>query len=184
MINQGVSDNTAAFNAAAQLYRATGADKYRQVLNSFFAKEGFLDSFDTDENVFIGSVTYLSTNQAVDKDQCSKLIKALMKRSEDIANRASSGRYLVADEAKDKNFETLLDEIRCLTIPTHIIYNHEYTTIIENHVHYLMGMNRWSMNFLTTGTERNFEDRQDFGGVMNDPQSDALIIFMLSVLEG
>ena len=184
LINQGISDNTAAFNAAAQLYRATGGDKYRQVLNSFFAKDDFMDSFNTDENVFIGSVTYLSTNQAVDKDQCEKLIKALMKRSEEIASRATSSKYLVADEDEDRNFETLLDEIRCLTITNHIIYNHEYTTIIENHVHYLMGMNRWSMNFLTSDTERNYEDKQEFGGVMNDPQRDSLIIFMLSVLEG
>lgn len=183
LINQSLADSTAVFNAAAQLYRATGNDKYRQVLNSFFASEGFLDNFDTDENVFIGSVTYLSTNQEVDKDQCNKLIKALMKRSEQIAARATDSRFLVADESDDRNFEALLDDIKCLAITNHIIYNHEYTTIIENHVHFLMGMNPWCVNLLTTGTERDYEGRDEFGGVMNDPHSDALVVFMLSALQ-
>lgn len=184
LINQGAADNTAAFNAAAQLYRATGSDKYRQVLDSFFAREGFLDDFDSDENVFVGAITYLSTNQEVDKKQCDRLIKALMKRSENIATRAAESKLLVADEAQDRNFEGLLEDIKCLSITNHIIHNHEYTTIIENHVHFLMGMNPWCINLLTDDTERTFEGEADFGGVMNDPYSDALVVFMLSALEG
>ncbi len=184
LINQTVADNTAAFNAAAQLYRATGSDKYRKALDVFFAKEGFIEQFDTDENVFVGAVTYLSTNQEVDKEQCNKLIKALMKKSERIAASATENRFLVADEAENGNFDSLLEDIKCLSITNHIIHNHEYTTIIENHVHYLMGMNPWCINLLTNETERTFEDSADFGGIMNDPHSDALVVFMLSALEG
>ena len=182
-INQSVYESTAAFRAAAQLYRATGSDKYRHVLDSFFVRDDLMTLFDTDENVFIGAVSYLSTNQEVDKGQCEKLIKALMKRSETIAAKATESRYLVADAAEGEDFSTLLDEARCLTITNHIIYNHEYTTIIENHAHYMMGMNPSCVNFVTNSTERNHEDIEEYKGVMNDPQKDALLIFMLSVLE-
>ena len=182
-INQSVYESTAAFKAAAQLYRATGNDKYAHVLDSFFVRDDLIDLFGTDENIFMGAVTYLSTNQDVDKNQCEKLIKALMKRSESIASRATESRYLVADAADGEDFSNLLDEARCLTVTNHIIYNHEYTTIIENHAHYMMGMNPSCVNFVTSGTERDHEDVENYSGVMNDPQKDALLIFMLSVLE-
>ena len=182
-INQSVYDSTAAFKAAAQLYRATGNDKYEHVLDSFFVRDDLLELFNSDENIFMGAVTYLSTNQVVDKSQCEKLIKALMKRSESIAARATESKYLVVDAADGEDFSKLLDEARCLTVTNHIIYNHEYTTILENHAHYMMGMNPSCMNFVTSGTDRDHEDVDNYNGVMNDPQKDALLVFMLSVLE-
>ncbi|WP_029231250.1 glycoside hydrolase family 9 protein [Butyrivibrio sp. VCB2006] len=182
-INQSVYDSTQAFKAAAELYRATGSDKYHHVLDSFFVRDDLVQLFNDDENIFIGAVTYLSTNQNVDKEQCEKLIKALMKKSEAIAQRATESRYLVANAAEGEDFSTLLDEARCLTITNHIIYNHEYTTIIENHAHYMMGMNPSCLNFVTSSTERDYKDTEGYSGVMNDPQKDALLIFMLSVLE-
>ena len=182
-INQSVYESTAAFKAAAQLYRATGNDKYEHVLDSFFVKDDLLELFNSDENIFMGAVTYLSTNQDVDKKQCEKLIKALMKRSEEIASKSTESRYLVVDAAEGEDFSKLLDEARCLTVTNHIIYNHEYTTILENHAHYMMGMNPSCVNFVTSGTDRDHEDVDNYNGVMNDPQKDALLVFMLSVLE-
>ncbi len=182
-INQSVYESTAAFKAAAQLYRATGNNKYEHVLDSFFVKDDLLELFNSDENIFMGAVTYLSTNQDVDKEQCEKLIKALMKRSEEIASKSTESRYLVVDAAEGEDFSKLLDEARCLTVTNHIIYNHEYTTILENHAHYMMGMNPSCMNFVTSGTDRDHEDVDNYNGVMNDPQKDALLVFMLSVLE-
>ena len=72
--------------------------------------------------------------------------------------------------------------MRCLTITDHIIYNHEYTTIIENHAHFLMGMNPGAVNYVTDVTERTYADEAGVG-ILNDPQADALLVFMLSVLE-
>ncbi len=180
--NQKAEDDTAAFKAAAQLYRATGSGTYADVLDSYFVKPDFDQLFINDENIFLGSVTYLSINQKVDVDRCTYLMKLLMKASEDIAARASKSSYLVTDETGANGFANILKDMRCLTITDHIIYNHEYTTIIENHVHFLAGMNPQAMNYLTDDTERTYVDSGE-GGVMNDPESVALLIFMLSVLE-
>ena len=180
--NQDAAGDTAAFKAAAQLYRATGADNYNQVLLEFFDREDLQELFEKDENVFLGAVTYLSISQRVDVDICTTLMKYLMKRSEDIAKRASASRYLVTQEADDKGFGRMLDEMRCLTITDHIIYNHEYTTIIENHAHYLMGMNPEAINYVTDDTERTYETGAATG-ILSDPENTALFIFMLSVLQ-
>ena len=109
-------------------------------------------------------------------------MKYLMNRSEKIAAKASQSTYLVTDAGAKEGFGRMLEDMRCLTITDHIIYNHEYTTIIENHAHYFMGMNPGAVNYVTEDTERTFKDAS-LGGIMNDPEEDALLIFMLSVLE-
>ena len=180
--NQSVADNTAAFKAAAKLYRATGEVKYEEVLKSYFSKNDFADSFNKDENIFLGAVTYLSTNQQVDKDQCEKLIKLLMKRSEQIAAQASESRFFVSEASTDEDFAGLLDDMRCLAVTNHIIYNYEYKMIIENHLHFVRGMNPSAMNYVSVSTERTFADDVEKSGIMNDPQKDALFIFMISAV--
>jgi endoglucanase len=180
--NQKASDNTAAFKAAAQLYRATGDMAYHEVLEQYFGRNDFQELFSTDENVFLGSVTYLAINQQVDVDVCKILMKALMQRSEDIAGRAGKSGYLVTDLGMDDGFDKMLRDMRCLTITDHIIYNHEYTTIIENHAHYLMGMNPDAVNYISTDTERTYLSSGK-SGILNSPKSTSLFIFMLSVLE-
>ena len=182
-VNQNIDDDPLAFKAATQLYRATGSDAYKDVINAFFTKSDFDELFNSNEDVFIGSVTYLSTSQAVDVDQCGKLMKCLMKRSGEIADKSSKNTYLVSDLESEEGFLNLLYDMRCLTITDHIIYNHEYTTIIENHLHYLMGMNPDAMNYVTDSTERTYQDEAGKAGILNDPRNNALLIFMLSVLK-
>ncbi len=180
--NQKAMDNTAAFKAAAQLYRATGAEAYNEVLNAYFQSDDFLELFATDDNVFIGGVTYLSINHAVDVEECRILMKALMKKSEKIASRASKSTYLVTDLGNKDNFDKMLRDMMCLTITDHIIYNYEYTTIIEDHAHFLMGRNPDAINYVTTDTERTYQEVGK-AGIAGDPRSDSMLIFMLSVLE-
>ena len=183
LVNQNGEETSALFKAAASLYRATGDDAYEEVLNRFFEKHDFDKMFVDDEDVFIGAITYLSTSQRVDVEQCGKLMKNLMKRSEALAQASSQSNFLVTDYTAEKDFTKLLYEMRCLTITDHVIYNHEYTTIIENHAHYLMGMNPSSMNYVTDSTERTYKDDSEKYGILNDPINNALLIFMLSVLE-
>ena len=178
--NQDAMDNSASFKAASHLYRATGNIKYSEILDKYFSLDDFGERFSSDENIFMGAVTYLSTSQQVDKDRCDELIKFLMKRSEAIAKTSNESGFLVCDQADDVSH--LLDDMRCLTVTNHIIYNHEYTTIIENHLHYLMGMNPDGINYVTDDTENTYDNNGKMG-IMNDPLKDALLIFMMSVLK-
>ncbi|SFC09180.1 glycoside hydrolase family 9 protein [Butyrivibrio sp. YAB3001] len=180
--NQKAEETTAAFKAAAQLYRTTGNDKYLGILESYFNRGDFTDLFNSDDNIFLGSIVYLSTNQEVDKDDCEIIMKALMKKSENIAKEASSGKYHVVELSSEDSFVKVLEDMRCMTITNHIIYNYEYRTIIENHAHYMMGLNPECMNYVTASTERTYNDYDMAAGVMNNPQYDALLILLLSAI--
>ncbi len=179
--NESAMDNTMAFNAAAQLYKAAGSEDYRQVLESYFQREDFQKLFEEDEAVFLGSVTYLTISQAVDVEICKTLMKYLMNRAEDIAARSSGSPYLVTDIPENGDFEKSLLDMRCLTITDHVIYNHEYTTIIENQAHFLCGMNPEALNYISDDTEHTYKDCE-MQGLLNDPEKTSLFIFMLSVL--
>ncbi|WP_029323919.1 glycoside hydrolase family 9 protein [Butyrivibrio sp. AE3004] len=176
---ENVKESAEAFYAAAQLYRATGASNYEQVLTTHFESDKFESLFNDNEDVFLGSITYISTSQKVNVDVCSRIMKLLMKKTTAIVNAARSSAYMVTDE----NHEKLLDDMRTITITDHIIYNYEYTTIIENHAHYLMGRNPEAINYVTDSTERTFKDTDEGTGIMNQPLLNAKFIFMLSVIK-
>ena len=106
-----------------------------------------------------------------------------MMRSEEIALSAGQNNFLVTDYNSEEDFSKFLYDMRCLTVTDHVIYNHEYTTIIENHAHFLMGMNPNSLNYVTDYTERTYKDDNGKTGIVNDPRNVALLIFMLSVLK-
>ena len=178
--NQKAQDNTAVFKAAAELYRATGNAAYEAVLEDYYNRSDFSQIFNADENILIGAVTYLSTSQKVDVSRCESLMKLLMERAEGIAQKAGQSAYLVTARG-ESDFGRLLEDMRCLTITDHIIYNHEYTTIIENHAHFLMGANPKAVNYVSDETERTYTDEATVG-ILNDPQADALSVFMLSML--
>lgn len=173
--------STDEFYAAAQLYRATGAAEYHDVLLEYFERDDFKELIHSDDSIFMGAVTYLSVSGETDMEICNMLMKELLEKSEEIADKASNSAYLVSDMGMEDGFEQLLKDMRCLTITDYIIYNHEYTTIIENHVHYLMGRNPEAVNYVTTDTGRTYKDLE-WEGIMDDPEKNALFIFMLSVL--
>ena len=181
--SQDTDENYGVFMAAAQLYRATGNDKYKDILDKFFSAEKFWNKLYSDENIFLGAVTYLSTNQAVDTDVCGKLMKALMRQSEDISQRAKDSYYQVADTDEKDGFADLLRDMRSLSVVNHIIYNHEYTTIIEDHVHYLMGMNKDAVNYITGDTEHSFKDMDGKNCVLSDPLANAMFVIMMSAID-
>lgn len=176
---ENVREKPEGFYAAAQLYRATGASNYEQVLTSYFESSSFDSLFKDNEDIFLGAITYISTNQKVNVDVCSRIMKLLMKKTTDIVNSARNSAFMVTSS----DHEQLLDDMRTITITDHIIYNYEYTTIIENHAHYLMGRNPEAVNYVTDSTERTYLDTDEGTGIMNQPLLNAKLIFMLSVIK-
>ncbi len=176
---EDIKSSNAGFHAAARLYRATGSTTYEQVLTSFFQKSDFDTLFDEDEDIFFGGITYISTSQKVNVEICEKIMKLLMKKASTVASTAKKSGYLVSSNDQAQ----ILDDMRTITIADHIIYNYEYTTIIENHAHYLMGRNAEAVNYVTDDTERTYKDTDDGTGILNQPLLNAKFIFMLSVIK-
>lgn len=124
------------FFAATELYRATGVAAYQKYIKKF-AENGLPDADHMDDITFWGAVTYLCTRKGADKTICTSLMKTISTMGEQIALDARDGTYLTASEEPEK----ILDDMEIIAVMNHIITNHEYATVLENHLHYLLGRN-------------------------------------------
>lgn len=172
-LSDGGDTDEWTFAAAAELYRASGQAGYHGVVKSYLNSRSFQET--ENEIVLLGGVTYISTKQRVEIPLCEKIMEMLMGRAENISESARKSVYLIAREGED--YDGILQEMLYLTVVDHIISNHEYSTVIENHLHYFMGRNKQAVSFL--------EDTPDGGpGLMKRFDTDSRLIFMLSEIVG
>lgn len=166
------------FYASTELYRATGSYGYHNAVRVYLSQNPVTDM---DNNfIFWGCVTYLSTRQKVDVDTCDALIKILMLEGERISYASKNSRFLVSmDEQKNGSAE-LLKDITRLAVVDHIITNHEYATVLQNHLHYLLGRNLQSVSYLDGAGERNYADFNEKQGIMNQVELNAELVLMMS----
>ena len=170
------------FYAATELYRATGSYGYHNEIRAYLLQNPVTDM--DDNFVFWGCVTYLSTKQKVDVDTCDALIKVLMKEGEDISYASKNSQFLVSMEEKPNGSAELLRDITRLAVVDHIITNHEYATVLQNHLHYLLGRNLQSVSYLDGAGERNYAGIDENQGIMNQVELNAeLVLMMSSIME-
>ncbi len=142
-----------SFYALTELYRATGLNTYRSRILEY--KDFFEDNrtFPDEESYLYGSMTYLMTRQKVDADLCETFMYAIMSRGEEIAEQywamvapAPSGNGASADLMK------YVSELSCANF---IWNNYQYTNIIEEFLHCLMGRNLESFSFYENDGDRS-----------------------------
>lgn len=150
------------FWAAAELYRASGHSRYRRVAEEYLLSEIYKEM--NDNYYFWGCITYLATERPVDVNLCSKIMKELMSEAEEISESSRKSMYLTSGNMLQEDNDRLLNQMMRLTVVDYIIANHEYETVIENHLHYFMGRNAKSINYI-----------EDIGN-----NSNGELIFMLS----
>lgn len=165
------------FHAAAELYRATGAYQYHNVVKAYLE----LNSEPDLENdfAFWGCVTYLSTKQKVDMNLCNTMIQNLMRKVEVISYASKTSRFLVRTDEKQGSHAGLLRDMTRLAVVDHIITNHEYATVLENHLHYMLGRNLQSISYLDDVGWRNYQDIDEGMGIMKQVDLNAELLLML-----
>lgn len=166
------------FAAAAELYRASGLKECRDYLDKCLARGIYKGKMD--DPLFLGCVTYLSTKQKVNTSYCSEITKIFMAEAEKIAAKAKDSPLGVNNNAEQTNNLELLQDMMVLATVNHIITNHEYETIIENHLHYFMGRNPLSISYIDDVGARNYSDYNESLGIMKQFEADSKLIFMLS----
>lgn len=134
--NKMDSGSPELFFAATELFRATGLATYRNYIKAF-ANAGLPDADAMDDITFYAGVTYLSTKKGVDKSICAQLMKTISAMGERISQKSREGAYLTISDNPDE----ILDDMEVIAVVNHIITNHEYRTVMENHLHYLLGRN-------------------------------------------
>ena len=67
----------------------------------------------------------------------------------------------------------------------HIITNHEYATVLQNHLHYMLGRNLQSVSYLDDVGSRNYQEIDESQGIMNQIDLNAELVLMMSgIVEG
>lgn len=166
------------FAAAAELYRAAGKRSYHKYIEEYLTTEKWQE--EQDEIVLLGCVTYISTKQTVNLTLCEKIMKMLMDQAEEISEAARSDIYFTAGNKQQDNHNRLLLNMMYLTVVNHIITNHEYETIIENHLHYFLGRNDNAVSYIDDAGENSYETIDSSLGIMKQFDADSKLILILS----
>ena len=132
--------------------------------------------------VFWGCVTYLATKQKVDVSLSSAVIQILMHKGEQISFASKESKLLVKADEKQSNHAVLLKDMSRLAVVDHIITNHEYATVMENHMHYMLGRNLQAVSYLDGAGDRSYKDIDESLGIMNQVDLNAKLVLMLSAV--
>lgn len=166
------------FYASTELYRATGNYGYHDEIKNYL-QQNPVTNMDSDF-IFWGSVTYLSTKQRVDVDVCDELIKVLMLEGEKISYASKNSKFLVCIDEQQSGSAELLRDITRLAVVDHIITNHEYATVLQNHLHYLLGRNLDSVCYVDGAGSRSYMEINQSQGIMNQVELNAEFVLMVS----
>lgn len=164
--------------AAAELYRASGLYSCHKYIKDYFNREDIPGELD--EVTFWGYVTYISTKQQVSLKICESITKEIMQKTEEIAEKARSAVYLVEEGGGNEHNHMLLQNMMYLTMVDYMIANHEYDSVIENHLHYFMGRNPQSICYIDDVGENNYRQIDETLGIMKQFDADSKLVFMLS----
>lgn len=171
----------AYFYAAAELYRATGAVQYRNTVHQYLTGEKELNM--DNDYVFWGSVVYMSTKQQVDVNLCETVMKKLLSDGEQISYDSKKSKYFTeGNKEQDNNCELLWKMVR-LAVVDHVITNHEYMMVLENHLHYFLGRNSLCISYIDDVGSRNFAQVDERMGIMKQMGHDAELIVLLSAVQ-
>lgn len=168
------------FHAAAELYRATGSYGYHTVVKDYIAEHIPADM--KNDHVFWGCVTYMSTKQKVDVGLCGETMKTLMQEGERIAGNSQRSGLLINDAGEEGRNAELLRDITRLTVVDHVITNHEYAMVLQNHLHYMLGRNLQSISYLDKSGSYNYMDIDAAQGIMNQIDLNAELVLMMSAI--
>lgn len=175
---RGIEDVEQRFFAAAELYRASGYSSYKRAAEGYFGKN-IWEEMD-DDYIFWGCTTYISTKRNVDITICGNVTKKLMEDAEKVSQAARGSGYLALGNGEPDNNGQLLHRMTRLVVVDHIIANHEYETLIENHLHYFMGCNAQAISYIDGEGDNNYKDIDTALGIMPRQEQNAKLIFMMS----
>ena len=112
----------------------------------------------------------------------SAVIQILMHKGEQISFASKESKLLVKADEKQSNHAVLLKDMSRLAVVDHIITNHEYATVMENHMHYMLGRNLQAVSYLDGAGDRSYKDIDESLGIMNQVDLNAKLVLMLSAV--
>lgn len=151
--------------AAAELYRASGKQSFHDYISEYFVEEDHLDEVELP--VLLGYVTYISTRGQVDLKFCEEISEDLTAQADQAAKRMEDFLLGKREGDSDDKCQELLEESMYLILVNHMITSQEYEILIENILHYLMGRNIQSVNYIESTKEGNCRTILLFSEILN-----------------
>ena len=163
----------AQYFAAAQLFKATSNKNYHQFVKAY-ANTTSENAFDENKELY-GDIAYLTTTQKVETQLCRQLMDKWMDKAEAIVDESKENPYYVTGDTN----EELSNDMLCLAVIDHVITNHEYVTVLESHLHYLLGRNSKGTSYIEGlgVVHPSVTDAQT--EVTKQPQLTSTLLFML-----
>lgn len=153
-VKTAIGRDSDTFFALTELYRATGRYAYRRQIadcKSFFEDN---DSYMEERCYLYAAMTYLATGQKkVDVELCRDFMVNLMDRAEETSKHCADMTHPVA--AENNGSADLLKGAVGLSCANYITNNYQYTGVMEDFLHYLMGRNLESVCFYENGEDRS-----------------------------
>ena len=117
----------------------------------------------------------MNTRNDVDIELCNAMMQKIMEEAEEMAQKSKESGFLVCSEDEIGLLGSILEQTVRICVVNHIITNHEYSTVIENQLHYLMGRNPDSICHVS------WQDGQEqTGDVMENVVQISSLLFILS----
>ncbi|MDE6642299.1 MAG: glycoside hydrolase family 9 protein [Acetatifactor sp.] len=152
-VKTGIGRDADTFFALTELYRATGRYTYRQQIIDY--KDFFKDnsSYLEERSYLYAVMTYMNTRQKVDFNLCWNFMENVRDRAEEISKHYIDMIHPVA--AKNNGAADLMRAAMGLSCENYIVNNYQYTGVLEEFLHYLMGRNLESVCFYENGEDRS-----------------------------
>lgn len=141
------------FFALTELYRASGRYAYRQQIaghKSFFEDNS---SYLEERSYLYAAMTYIATRQKVDVGLCYNFTENVRYRAEETSKNCTDITHPI--EARNDGYADLLKGALELSCANYILNNYQYTEVMEDFLHYLMGRNLESVCYYENGEDRS-----------------------------
>ena len=165
------------FFGAAELFRASGAYRYHTVILEHVPNTAEESKWTKEE--YLAIYTYLATRLAVNRNVCEEWMKQVMDLGEMIAEESKNDSMLALSLKDGVSCQELLWKMTVMTSIDFIIGNHEYDTVLENNVHYLLGRNINSYSYIS-GYGNDSVINSDKLSVSDDLTQVSALIFIMS----
>lgn len=165
------------FFGAAELFRASGAYRYHAVIKEYVPNT--YDESKWTKADYLGIYTYLASRTGVSKSICEEWMKQIMDIGEKIASESKKTDFMTVVSDYDENCQNLLWKMTIMTSIDYIIGNHEYDTILESSLHYLLGRNVDAYSYIDGYGNDEYLSEQKLS-ISNDLTKVSELMFILS----
>lgn len=172
-IKQGTEDS-ASFQADAWMLWLTGEKTYLTKATGYLKKQ--LPTLTEDRLALYGALAYVTAEAKTDVDICAAIMKQIMEISQETVDVVRRSVYQVYDADMRQCYDRLL----IVSIANYAVPSYEYISVMENHLHYLLGRNKNGYRYIAE--DGSMMATTDTLG--KTKEWDGIVRFMLSSMMG